>query len=423
MLRPIRNHPGLALLVLLLLAGAIVGGRLLVLRAWADWNYRAAVQAVGEHDLDRAREHLARCLRARPDDVTALRLAARTARRADAVAEAEKHLQALEAVQGRGKEISLERLLLRAQQGQLEREDETLRALVHQDDPDTPHILEALARGYEATLQTSYSLDSLDLLLERWPDHANGRLLRGRCLEGQGRHEEAVQDYQKAVELAPRWADARLALAETLNRLGRPREAVAAYETALRLRLEDPVAPVGLAECRYDLGDTSEALRCLEALLARYPNHVPGLVERGRLQVRSKQAALAESDLRRAVSLNPASRAAHRVLLLCLEAQGKEGEAGDVRRRLDRIEADLMRIKTLKGKLQENESQGPHLYGEIGALLLGLQRDEEGVRYLTAALRIDPHFAPAHLALADYLEKAGQSEEARRHRQAARKKQ
>ncbi len=416
--RHVRNHPGLALLALALLAAASAAGWVLGLRAWADWQYRAAVRAAEEHDLGRAREHLARCLRARPGDGRALLLAARTARRGEAYDDARRYLDALEALQGLTPDVSLERALALAQRGDLRGVEDDLRAMVDDNHPDTPHILEALAGGYLATYQLSFMLDSLDLLRERWPDHVGGCLLRGRCLEDLDRAEEALADYERAVELAPRSGVARLHLAGVLHQLGRPREAVASYEAALMLRPGDPTALVGLALCRHDLNDRDEAARLLDALLAEHPDHVAGLVERNRLRVRAGRAAEAEAGLRRAVALAPTDRAALRTLLLCLQAQGKE-ESGDVRRRLDRVEAALMRCRTLKTKLHPEAPPDPRIHCEIGMLLLSLRQDAEAVRWLQSALQIDAHFAPAHAALATHFEQAGRAEEARHHRRAA----
>jgi Tfp pilus assembly protein PilF len=44
---------------------------------------------------------------------------------------------------------------------------------------------------------------------------------------------------------------------------------------------------------------------------------------------------------------------------------------------------------------------------------------EEGLRWLNSALKEDPHYAPAHKALADYYQRHGDFNRAAQHRQKA----
>jgi Tfp pilus assembly protein PilF len=52
-------------------------------------------------------------------------------------------------------------------------------------------------------------------------------------------------------------------------------------------------------------------------------------------------------------------------------------------------------------------------------ICLGNGQAQEGLRWLSGALQIDPQHGPTHQALADYYEKAGEPDLAARHRQQA----
>jgi len=384
------------------------------------YHRRAAERALQRYDFDDAQRHLDAYLKSWPKSAATHLVAARTARRRGAYADAEQHLAECERLQGVAMSTAREWAMLRAQQGDLAGVESSLRAMVEEKDPDAPLALEALARGYFVVSNVPQTIACLDLLLDLQPDHFPALLLRGRALEAVPDDDEALRDYERAVALKPASTEARLRLANTLNLLGRTWEAVGQYE-CLRQRHRPPVPPevfVGLARCRYDLHEMDEARRLLDDLLAEAPDHVPGLVERGRLALREHQPDVAERDLRRAVELAPVDRDAHLVLSHCLEDQGKNDEARQVQRRLGRIEACIKRVTNLKAKV-EDFPHDPELRREIGALLLDLGEEQQGLRWLWSALQENQRHAPTHAALADYFERMGRTEEAAYHRQLA----
>src|SRR5262249_48254475 len=149
--------------------------------------------------------------------------------------EAEQHLAACLALQGMTPAVARERVLLTAQQGDL---DESLRVLeshISPSDPDADLVLEALAKGYVNRCWHTDALPCLNKLLERRPQHPQALLLRARVWEvlarnGKAEHEaDALRDYEQAVELHPSF-EARLGLAGTLYRVGRPWDAAVEYE-------------------------------------------------------------------------------------------------------------------------------------------------------------------------------------------------
>ena len=140
-----RRHPRLlALLLVLAIPGAGAAG----ISLWAQYHFDAARRALERDSLDEALDHLDLCLKVPFRGAAVHLLAARTARRRDAYAEAERHLAACEQIAGMTKEVARERLLLTAQQGELEGVEELLHGRTGANDPEAVLTLEALAKGY-----------------------------------------------------------------------------------------------------------------------------------------------------------------------------------------------------------------------------------------------------------------------------------
>ncbi len=445
-LRSLRRHPRMTGLVLALVVGSAVAGAFF----WRQYHLRAAHQALDRFALDDAQHHLDLCLQVPYHRSPIHLLAARTARRRDAYREAERHLAACEQKEGRTEAFVLEQLLLLAQQGELEGVERSLQARASNNDAEAVLALEALAKGYVNRFWRPDALECLNKLLQRQPEHPQALLMRARLLEdlarkGQVEREaDALRDYEKAVEVNPSF-EARLGLAGALYSIGRPWDALLEYQRLHPLRESDADVLLGLARCHYNLDEGEEAVRLLEELLQRYPDNRSALLERGRLALHKGEPAEAEKWLRRAVDLAPVCDTEPlRSLVQCLESQHKEEDYRHYLDRLHRYEVELLRLDRLTLQVNRDLSQaapGPNsaanttdlgdrmmslsrmsnLHYEIATDLIRLGREQDGVAALYFILDVQPHYAPAHAALADYFERTGQSDRAARHRRAAAK--
>jgi tetratricopeptide (TPR) repeat protein len=408
----VRRHHRWAVASAALLAGIGLAAGLVL---WPAYHYHAAQQALERRDLEAAQHHLEACLRVWPRSASIHFLAARTARRRDALAEARRHLTTCQQLEGVTPTRSLEWKLLRTQEGELDRFESDLQALVEQHHPDQVLILEALARGYQTALRLPEFLTTVDLLLALQPDHFQAHFWRGQVADSLGRPEDALASFQKAVDLEPRAEEARLRLAVTLERLGHPREARAHYDYLRQRQPDNPEVLLGLARCRREAHELEEARQLVDEMLKVHPAQVAALVERGRLAFYLESPDAAEVWLQRAVTQGPHDRDAHRLLLVYLEAQGKTDAARQCRAALQQIEGDIARSATLMLQVMDT----PHdaaLRSEVGILLLRLGQEEEGLHWLATALQEDPGHRPTHNALAEYYERTGQPERAARHR-------
>jgi tetratricopeptide (TPR) repeat protein len=417
LLAAFRRHPfalGLGLLAVLGV-GAAVGGRHL----WAWHHYRAAQEALEQPRLAQARAHLALCLEVWPASAPTHLLAARTARRAGAFTDADQLLRRCEVLHADREAVELERALASAQRGDLGAVEASLLSRLKQQTADIPLILEALAQGYLETYRLPEALDCLEQLLRRQPGHVQALLWRALVWERLLYWQEALDDYRQAVALDPENDNARLHLAIGLIDQGAFQEADRHLDV-LRQRQPGNVSVfLCLARCGRALGRVEEARSLLDRLASVDPRNVPALTERGKLALEAGEFDRAERWLRQAVALAPFEYNTNYALYQCLQQQGRQEEAKRYQERVKQVQTDLERLRQITEKIVTAAPHDPALACEAGVILLRTGQEDEGLRWLTAALQLDPRHPATHQALASYYERVGRADLAARHRASA----
>ncbi len=179
---------------------------------------------------------------------------------------------------------------------------------------DSPRdgIAEALFQVASALSQEAandYALVYSRLSLFLRPDSPFGQILLGDVLSDLGQYETALAVYAAVDSAAPEAWLARLQSSRQLQRLEREGEALAlltamAEERADRGDILVEIADIHRAARRFDL-----AIQAYDQAQARSPAMTDGdwsfFYRRGIALERNRQWARAESDLRRAISLNP----------------------------------------------------------------------------------------------------------------------
>ncbi|MHB9108316.1 MAG: tetratricopeptide repeat protein [Armatimonadota bacterium] len=147
------------------------------------------------------------------------------------------------------------------------------------------------------------ALRAADRALQDFPDDPGIWLNRGQALEELRRYHEAMECYDRAVELEPEdgapWFHlGRLLLLD----LERPAGARGALKEALRLQPENDTLMWLLALCHMRLGQPDDAVREIRGLLSRYPDHPWGRVLRATWHAQRGDMDAAFADLRIATS-------------------------------------------------------------------------------------------------------------------------
>jgi tetratricopeptide (TPR) repeat protein len=405
----------LRLLVCLLLLtlfgfGLWLGGS----QVWAWYHFRAGRSAVERyHHLD-AMQHLAACLRIWPNDPDALVLAARTARRLDALDQAEAFLQRAQGMK-RNYDPVLERLLLRAARGELDQVEKVCQDRVEQNDPNTSLILEALVAGALRAFRMRYAENCLERWLELEPENPQAIFYRGVLFEFRGARQEAAASYRRALECDAEFDPARLSLALQLRDLLRSNEAVPHLEYLLTRDPGNLRIPVYLAQCKDQLGQQAEAEAILDDVLTRDPDFAPALAERGKMALDKGQLELAERLLSKAAKHDLGDYSIHYRLYQCLTQLGRTQEADALQQRLKQIETDILRLNDIVHTQMAQSPRDVALHYEAGMIALRAGSFREGLRWFDSALQIEPKHAPTHRALAEFYQKTGQIGEAQKH--------
>ena len=180
----------------------------------------------------------------------------------------------------------------------------------------------------------------------------------------QGRQEEAVAEYQRAIELDPQGASPHHGLGNVYVDQGRQEEAVAAYRRATELNPK-------LAASHHGLGNVYRSLGRQEEAVAEY---------------------------RRAIELDPQGALPHHGLGNVYADQGRLEEAVAAYRRA--IELD---------------PQDASSHDELGTVYRLLGRQEEAVVAYQRAIDLDPSPAVPYLGLAGVYRHLGEPKEAARY--------
>ena len=101
-----------------------------------------------------------------------------------------------------------------------------------------------------------------------------------------------------------------------------------------------------------------------------------------------------------------------------LEQLGRSDEAKQYRDKHEAMVADLHHLDEL-GQKAVTDPQNASLRHEIGLIFMRYGRETEGAAWLKTALEVNPRYAPARKALADYCERHGMHAEAARYREQA----
>jgi Tfp pilus assembly protein PilF len=396
----------------LVLAGWLIGRH-----AWAASHVRAAEQALRRGEFTEALEQLEQSLRIGSDSVSIRLRAAQAARRAQRYERAEEHLSVCEA-KGARMETALERILLRAQQGDLAETERPLRRLIAEGHPDTVLILEALGRGYLATMRLGNALAMLSDLIKRDPEHPWAYFWRAGLYETLHRTAEALPDYRRAMELAPRQGDFRLGLALTLLEAGQLAEAGPHFEELLRQSPKDPRVLLGVARYYRACAQPARALEYLDALVSEYPQSAEAWAQRGRAYRDQGNSAEAIRCLRKAFDLQPRSYAIGFDLYTELYGQGQIKEAKVIEKRVEHQKKQEKEVERLLKNLEQDRNSASLKY-EIGMVYLRDQVDKMALHWFESALQSDPAHRPTHKALAEYYQREGNEKAAAFHRQRA----
>jgi tetratricopeptide (TPR) repeat protein len=198
------------------------------------------------------------------------------------------------------------------------------------------------------------------------------------ALQAEGRLDEAIGHYQRAIALQPEYAPAYNNLATALHAQGRHDEAIATYHRALSLRPEYPQAHYNLANALNDAGRPREAAEHFRIALQTISGSADVHNNLGIALMGQGKTAEAIAEFRTAVQLEPESAKSQRNLADALASARQYDEAIEQFRRAGRL-----------------DPTGAANY-DLGSLFLELDRTEEAIAEFRASLKKTPDSAQTH---------------------------
>jgi tetratricopeptide (TPR) repeat protein len=383
----------------------------------AEREWQEAKNAVQEGQFELAQKKLDFCLSVWPADPEVHLLAARVARLTGDIRGAETHLENCQKLQqGATEAIQLEYLLMRAQTGEEEEVADALFALVDRKHRESALIMETLARAFMHHLRFGLAYDCLTRWIREAPRTAKAYYWRGWVLERLNNHHEAMDDYKRALKLAPDLIPIRLRVAELLMDEHLPKEAAPHLELLRKQAPKRADVMARLGQCRFLQGRAKEARSLLEKARKQLPDDPQLLLHLGKLDLEEGKPDRAEKWLRRALIGDPSDTETQYTLVRSLQLQGRKEAAKIALGDYQKHKALVERANQLLVNEAKHPTKDPTPASDIGILLLGSGQERLGLYWLDQALIRDPNHKQTHKALADYFEKKGQRDRAAPHR-------
>ena len=283
--------------------------------------------------------------------------------------------------------------------------------------------------GYTQWRSGVPTLEQSANLMAAVPDSWYAHRKLGMALESQGRTEEAITHYRRALQINPDAFEVHNRLGMALESQGKLDEAIDCYRQALQLRPGLSETEINLGIALRSQGKLDEAITCFRQALQFKPTSAEAYVNLGIALESQGNPNEAIAQYRQALRLKPAFVEAHNNLGLALASQGGFDEAiAQYRQALQLdpkyVEAhnNLGTALAAGGKLDEAISQfrqalqlkpdSPEGHNNLGIALASQGKLDEAISQFRQALQARPAFAEAHNNLGLALQSQGHFKEA-----------
>ena len=366
-----------------------------------------ARRLIDDLELKEAKNLLERYLQTWPKDGEAHLLLARTDRMLGLFPTAFAHLRQAESMAGSPSAITLEKLLLNAEQtGEISSATSILQSYLDSNAPEAPQVLQALSMGAFRARHYLAAGRWLQFWTENFPSDWRGHLIRGMLFRNQGNWSGAEQELEQVLALKPSYAEAHHWLGICLVRSGYDySKGIQHLEIYLRTAPSSSTALTALGQAQLALNQREAAAATVARLLEQEGQHTWGLLLRAQIQLDDGAADQALATLGR-VGITNSSDPRERGMLLSLRAKvlrlmGRVAEAESCERQFRALDDDLRQLAAAMGKLTNPGDEVP-VQRKIGLIYLHLGDYEEAQHWFDAVLRAKPDDKIVKQALDDY---------------------
>jgi tetratricopeptide (TPR) repeat protein len=149
----------------------------------------------------------------------------------------------------------------------------------------------------------------------------------GQALFKEGRVEEAMAEYEKAITLEPNLDAARLGMGEALMQQGKLDDAIAQFTKVLELNPDNSAARLQVGVLRGRQGKYDEAVTAFSEVLRRHPDDLAAHNNLGNVLTLEGKYDEAVEHFRKAVQIRPQHASSHNNLALAYKKLGRTADA------------------------------------------------------------------------------------------------
>jgi len=181
--------------------------------------------------------------------------------------------------------------------------------------------------------KTSEAIDHYNKALQVKTDYVNIYINLGVALAKQGRLEEAIGHYHQALQIMPDHPNAHNNLGNALARQGKVEEAASHYLEALRIKPNHAEAHYNLGLLLAEQGKVEQAISHYSEVLRITPNHLDAHINLGVELAKQGRLQEAVSHFSKALQIKPDDTKARRNLELALQLMGKSPQTKNAERK------------------------------------------------------------------------------------------
>jgi tetratricopeptide (TPR) repeat protein len=266
-------------------------------------------------------------------------------------------------------------------------------------------------------------------VVKKSPNKERAHTNLGSALTKNGKFDEAIRHFQKALLLGPKFPETHFSFAAALVKQSKLDEAVVHYKKALKM---DPgyieaYNNMGIALMKQD--KNQEAIAQYHKALQINPEYVDAHNNLGSALAKMGKTDEAIEQYNKALQINPDYAKGHHNIGILLYKQGKTSEALELYHKALQIDPDFVEVynslgivlakmgKTNEAIKQFNialhiDPEDTEALFNMGDALVKQGKNEQAINYLNQALQIDPGYAEAHSNLGSVYTKQGNLEKA-----------
>ena len=232
-------------------------------------------------------------------------------------------------------------------------------------------------------------------ILKSSPYHEGAQSNLGILYNQLGKHQKAINCFEKAIQINPNSANAYYSLGVIFTQLGESQKAISYYEKAIQINPNSANAYYSLGVIFTQLGESQKAISYYEKAIQINPNHIHAHNNLGVIFTQLGESQKAINCFEKAIQINPNHIDAHNNLGTILNELGESQKA----------------ISCYEKAIQINPNFA-NAYYNLGTILNKLGESQKAISCYEKAIQINPNYIDAHNNLGTILNELGESQKA-----------